>query len=180
MTEGISTDRLRELLDYNPDTGWLTWKVGRRGKAVVGAVAGNVRTDGRRCITIDNQRHKAHRLAWQHYYGEPPRQFIDHINRDPDDNRIINLRDVSASANQQNRTLTRRDGGLVGTSFDTANGKWVATIRPPKGPNRRLGSFDTESEAHEAYLAAKRELHPYACIEIANSEQPNKKRKQKQ
>jgi hypothetical protein len=44
-----------------------------------------------------------HILAWALYYGEWPKQTIDHINGIRGDNRIENLRDVSMKTQQQNR-----------------------------------------------------------------------------
>src|SRR3546814_1788886 len=54
----------------------------------------------------------AHRVAWAIHYGEWPNGQIDHINGDPSDNRIANLRDVSALENARNAKLDRKSTRL--------------------------------------------------------------------
>lgn len=90
----ITTERLRHVLNYNPNTGEFHWRIdfGRWGTIKAGTKAGARQGNGYLCIGIDNVTHSAHRLAWQHYHGEVPPNYIDHINRVKTDNRIVNLR----------------------------------------------------------------------------------------
>ena len=98
---------LRLLLDYNPETGVLTWRVSRGGKKP-GDRAGTINRNGYRAISIQNdgkgKLYKASRLAWAHYNGEDPGlMVVDHINRVRDDNRICNLRLLTHGNNTRSR-----------------------------------------------------------------------------
>lgn len=74
---------------------------------------------------------------------------IDHINRNPMDNRRCNLRFATRSENCINRGSTT--GRLKGIQ---ARGKrWRAQITH-HGKITCLGTFDTPEEAHQAYLDA--------------------------
>jgi hypothetical protein len=104
MKETLTAERLRELLHYDPDTGDFTWRTARK-RIPAGAIAGTVERGFRR-ITIGGGRHgprySAHRLAWLYMTGAWPNGYLDHINRDPDDNRFANLRLATNSQNQAN------------------------------------------------------------------------------
>jgi len=99
----ITVERLKELLNYNETTGAFTWKVTPKSyRVAVGDVAGGVHSKGYIHIKIDGVTRFAHRLAWLYVFGSLPKQQIDHINRIKTDNRISNLRDVSATENNRN------------------------------------------------------------------------------
>jgi hypothetical protein len=83
-------------------------------------------------------------------YGSFPNGVIDHIDGNPSNNRINNLRDVSARQNGQNRK-EHRNGKLVGTSYNKRDSIYQARISL-NGKSKNLGSFKTEIEAHEAYI----------------------------
>lgn len=148
----ISQSRLRELMNYEPDTGTFTWRL--TGK-VSGASIGK---RGYRQICVDGQRYYAHRLAWLYVYGQWPAGQVDHINRSRHDNRIANLRLATRQQNNWNASL-RRDNtsGLKGTCLHRRTGLWQARI----GVNGRqitLGYFRTAQAAHAAYAAKAREI----------------------
>jgi hypothetical protein len=75
-------------------------------------------------------------------------QEIDHINHNRSDNRVENLRIVTAQQNQWNRKDPK------GYYFDKRKKKYHATIIVNWKPIF-LGLFNTEEEAHQAYLNAK-------------------------
>ena len=79
-------------------------------------------------------------------------QHIDHINRDSLDNRRCNLRVTTRSVNRLNSD-TR------GISWHKASEKWVARIMVG-GKSKSLGYFDNESDAKQAYEAAKAAILP--------------------
>ena len=155
----LTAERLREVLDYNPDTGVLTWRV-RTGRGVrndrAGLPAGSPHKDGYTAVTVDGKTYLAHRLAWLHFYGRWPAGEGDHKDRDRTNNRILNLREGSKSFNQQNRAPR---GGRIGIDFHKGTGKWRARIGL-EGRSTLLGYFTEPEAAQGAYLAAKRELHP--------------------
>ena len=107
-----------------------------------------------------------HRVAWLITHGEWPGGVIDHKNQKKLDNRLENLRDVTRQANTQNNRL-RKTGkkygsSLAGANWDAHAGRWKSSICV-NGKHRHLGRFDTEQEAHDAYLAAKQHLHE-GCV----------------
>jgi len=99
----VTAARLREVLDYNPETGIFTNRIRRGSKGAAGAEAGTLTPTGYRNIVIDGRLYPAHRLAWLYVHGTMPKWTIDHINHRRDDNRIANLRDVPHRENCQNR-----------------------------------------------------------------------------
>jgi hypothetical protein len=160
----LTAQRLRELLHYDPETGVFTWKVANGTRAKVGAIAGSL-SKGYILVRVDALNRRAHRLAWFYVNGEWPTDEIDHINGDKSDNRICNLRCVSRSVNLQNQRQPRSDnarGLYLGVGWDKARQKWRAQIKD--GKNTFLGRFNSQEEASEAYLAAKRRLHPGGMI----------------
>lgn len=151
----MTPERVRELFDYDADTGALLWKkLPRRGRRV----AGSRRVDGYWQVFADGRNHAAHRIVWMHVHGVQPRGVIDHINGDRADNRVCNLRDVSIKANNQNvrRPFKTSSTGLLGVGF--LYGKHVARISVDGRPTT-IGRFNSPEEASEAYLKKKREVH---------------------
>jgi len=158
----LTAERLRELLDYDPETGLMTRKVRTSNRIKVGDVVGAFTSDGYLVVRVDGPKYPVHRLAWLHVYGEWPNGEIDHINGVPDDNRLCNLRVVDRTGNTQNTHKTvRADGSLVGVY--PSRSRWMAGIQANK-KWRRLGTFDTPEEAHAAYIEAKRRLHPTCTL----------------
>lgn len=152
----MNHELLKEILDYNPDTGIFTWKK-LHNTTRVGKIAGSSSTKFRYIfIKIKDKPYSAHRLAWLYVYGQWPVTYIDHINGNTGDNRICNLREVSFRENTLNRK-EHRNGHLQGTSFHKVTGKWRAQIRI-NGVKNHLGLFNSEGEAHNAYLKAMEEL----------------------
>ena len=155
----IKAERLRELLHYDPESGVFTWKVSRGGSARAGSTAGSPDAKGYIKVKINGHFYKAHRLAWLWVHGVWTDKAIDHQNRLKNDNRIANLREVSASENQQNRALPRHNtSGFPGVCWHKKASRWQAQIQL-NGKNRHLGLFGTPEDAHDAYLAAAAEMH---------------------
>lgn len=160
----VSVEILRKLLEYDPDTGFLTWKPRGReffrrdadqktwNAKFAGRQAFNQRGPGGYLVSeIFNRPYRAHRVAWALSHGEWASE-IDHINGDRADNRIANLRAVTRSENSRNAARSRRNrSGVVGVSVDTLTGKWRAQIGVA-GRARFLGLFETLDEA----VAARR------------------------
>ena len=150
----LTLNRLKELLSYDPDTGAFTWIKASACRTIVGSVAGTLNSKGYVKIQVDKKLYPAHRLAWLYYYGEWPDNFVDHINRNKSDNRISNLRVVSASVNMRNCGLrSTNTSGFKGVSYFAHRRKWAATIRL-HGKSCVLGMFDTPEAASAAYINA--------------------------
>lgn len=163
----LEVKKLREILDYDKNTGVFIWKVKKSVNIKIGQKAGRPnKYSGYGVIVIDKIGYKAHRLAWMYQYGSFPKGHIDHINRLRNDNRIANLRECSMAENKQNISLTRTrngatiDMGVYSVKRKTSKNKWTSGIRLNK-KRVHLGTFDTKKEALYAYLKAKRTLHPF-------------------
>ena len=160
----LTAERLRELVDYDPETGVFTWRVGRGGTARAGTRAGHLRPDGYRDIEIDHMQYREHRLAWLYVHGRWPSDQLDHVNGAPADNRLTNLRECTHAENQQNRRRhTNNTSGHVGVSWYERDGTWKAEITIG-GRSKHLGYFTTAEEAGAAYREAKKQLHPFQPV----------------
>lgn len=161
----LTAQRLRELLNYDPETGLFTRKF-KTTKAAAGAIAGGFTGDKYWIIGVDGRRCLAHRLAWLYVYGCAPTYGLDHINGNRADNRISNLRDVPQLVNSQNRHAAKkgRKNDLplgVNRALDLVTRPYTATIWI-SGERKHLGYFPTPEDAHDAYLKAKR-IHHEGC-----------------
>ena len=156
----LDATEARRLFDYDWVTGELTWAV-RKVRAAPGSRAGTPQTDGYWQVGIDRVKHVVHRVVWLWWYGQWPQQFIDHINGDKGDNRLENLRDVTASVNGQNQKTRGRatTTGLLGAFYCARKDVYRSSISV--GPRRiELGTFETAEAAHAAYIEAKKRFHP--------------------
>jgi hypothetical protein len=159
MTVHITLERLRELLSYDDLTGEFRWAVSR-GPNSAGSIAGT-NSDGYRQIKVDGVLYKSHRLVWFWAHGEWPAEHIDHRNGIRNDNRIVNLRQATPSQNMQNvGKYANNTSGLTRVSWHKQRKKWRADIKL-SGRQKFLGYFDSQEEAHDAYLAAKAEMHDF-------------------
>jgi len=155
----ITQARLKELLHYDPDTGVLTWLV-NRGRIPAGAQCGSEseHREGQsyRKVTIDGKNYLSHRLAWLYIHGDFPDCQIDHKNGDGTDNRLANLRDVTNTINQQNRTIHRNNkSGFTGVRWHKHWSRWTAIITVDSN-KIYLGSFDNKIDAVAARMRANK------------------------
>lgn len=167
---------LKTLLEYNRESGeliWLPrkpelfnpkrqskehaancWNRQRAGKA-----AGTVSGDGHLQLRIFNKRYLAHRVGYAIHHERWPTGIVDHINGDPSDNRICNLRDATRSQNGANFQRTKRGHSrFIGVTYCKNSGVWKATAQK-NGVRYNLGSFQSEKDAALAYDKKAREVH---------------------
>jgi hypothetical protein len=156
MLLDLSQQELMNRLDYDSNTGKFTWKIKPSSKVNVGDPAGKLDKRGYVVIGINGKHYKAHRLAWLYVYGKWPDAIIDHINGITGDNRICNLRDVSHRTNCMNQ-ICHRNGKLCGAVYVEGANKWESWARI-NGKRTYIKRFETEAEAHEAYLSAVKGL----------------------
>ena len=158
----IDSTKLRELLEYNSNTGIFTWKIKPCKNKSIGTEAGSIGS-GYRIIKVLKRSYQAHRLAWLYSYGEMPSKMIDHINGNPLDNRIVNLREATNYENSQNiyKPQTNNTSGFLGVTLK--KNKWRAKITV-KGKMLSLGYYTSPEDAHKAYLEAKRKYHPFSKL----------------
>jgi hypothetical protein len=147
---------LRSILRYEPETGrlywrqrydvptaWNTWLAGR----LAGCIRG-----GRRVVRLPGYKLcAAYRIIWKMMRGREPPE-IDHINGNPLDDRLVNLR---AATRRQNAQSSRgsNPSGFKGVSFERK--RWRARLCL-EGQTLDLGSYADPVEAHAAYMQAAR------------------------
>jgi hypothetical protein len=154
----LAVSRLRELLEYDPETGELKWRAtgpGRRLNRIAGGSDGH----GYLQTRIDGSAYFNHRLAWMYIHGAFPNGVIDHIDGNPRNNSITNLRDVPHRQNLENQRTapsSNKSTGLLGASKHKLG--YMAKIQVAR-KQVYLGIYRTPELAHQAYVHAKRELH---------------------
>jgi hypothetical protein len=158
-TADLTAARLRELLNYDSETGRLTWRVKVAQPVKVGDNAGCRHTDGYTIVRVSGKRYLAHRLAWLYVYGVWPSMCIDHINGIKSDNRLCNLRDVEVKTNNQNVNAARKDSVSGVQGVRRVGNRFEARMRV-NGQKKCLGFFASEEEARAEYMRAKRQHHP--------------------
>lgn len=154
-----SQAHLKSRLDYDPETGVMTWRergseshVGRYDVRLAGKVAGTLNHKGYRVVrlTIDGalQGYSSHRLIWMIAYGEDPGENqIDHINGVRDDNRLANIRIATQSENQKNvPAKITNESGYKNVSRRNDSGLYRARITVDGG-RVHLGDYATAEEA---------------------------------
>lgn len=131
---GLTAERLREVLDYDLETGVFKWRY-RPEKRVqwngrfANKAAGSVDPDtGYWRIRIGDKLYYSHRLAFLYVLGNWPRHEVDHKNLERNDCRWNNLREATHSQNGLNKKIdpSRNRSGFKGVSLDRRSGKWVA------------------------------------------------------
>ncbi len=147
---------IRELFDYCD--GELYWKIPVKGHGgqKMGKIAGTFRQAGptytRRVIGIFGYCYSAHRLVFLYHHGFMPEQ-LDHIDRNPLNNRIENLRTADDSQQEANKSIrSDNKSGFRGVFWNSQKEKWQAKIK-----HEHLGFFIDPKEAAVAYNVAARE-----------------------
>lgn len=146
--------KLRERLQYDPNTGLWVWLKSPRG-GWVGRPAGSLDAKGYWIIKIDGQSYKSSRLAYLYMIGEWPTEEMDHIDGKSWNDCWVNLRPASRTENNQNRQM-RQDNksGVIGVFWNNARHKWQAQIG-----QTYLGLYESYDEAVAARDAAAKVIH---------------------
>jgi len=167
----ITAERAREMLDYDPATGFFHWKERPRhhferadiwqswNTRRAGHQAGHKQKNGYVSIRIDGSPYGAHRIAWLIMTGAWPADKIDHRDLDRSNNALSNLREATHSENLTN-TRVRKDSrsGRKGVGFHRHSGLWHVTIMK-SGKKHSVGYFRDIDEAAAAYERAAYKLH---------------------
>jgi hypothetical protein len=144
MKEQLSVDDLRTYVRYDAESGQLI-------RISTGRPVGvSVKKRGGHCafgLYINKKLLQVfvHRAVWAVVHGSWPKYQIDHIDRDPSNNRIENLRDVPGGVNQQNRAPI---GAVPYIGVRLLRGRYEARIKKDRKV-LQVGTFSS------AILAAK-------------------------
>ena len=150
---------LKDSLKYDKEEGKFYWKKRYSNRIHIEDVAGSY-SNRYASLTVKGYKFLIHKLVW--YFENdlyPDDSQIDHIDQDTHNNRIDNLRIVTAKENSMNKPK-RRDNtsGITGVSFDKQTNKWVVRIKNHEGKYENRGRFTSIDEAKQARDRALIEL----------------------
>lgn len=134
-------------VDESSSTG-LRWLISPSRNVRAGQEAGGLLMSGHYRVKFGGKSHKVHRIIWLLTHKKWPDKFIDHIDGNPGNNKIENLREATVQENQRNMRWVK------GYCWHATHKKWMASIRDGE-KQLFLGYFDNEREARIAYLKAK-------------------------
>jgi hypothetical protein len=103
--------------------------------------------------------HSIHRLVCDAFYTNPEnKQYIDHIDNNPLNNHISNLRFCTNQENQRNRSISKNNtSGTTGVHYHKKENKWRASIKVD-GISIHLGSYVKKQDAINARTQRANEL----------------------
>lgn len=170
----ITPEIVHQLIRYEPDVDKYFWN--ERGldmftssqrykiwnkKYANKEVFNNFSSSGYARVVILGIRFPAQRVIWAFHYGVWPDGEIDHINGNPSDNRLCNLRDVSHAENMRNRRVSSNSkSGVMGVYWNKKSGKWHAQVGL-NGRKTHVGYFDNIADAAAAQaLHISENFHP--------------------
>jgi hypothetical protein len=156
----MNQEYLKQVLYYNQITGSFTWLSHPSFSCKNSTRADLSRPDGYRLVSINYENYYAHRLAFLYMTGEIP-PIVDHIDRNPDNNRWVNLRACSSSENHCNSAIPRHNSsGLKNISDNSKKSStrpWRVTMQ--FGDTNIDKTFATLEEATEYAEAIRVKLH---------------------
>jgi hypothetical protein len=165
--------KLKRLLNYDPETGVLTWKArtpdmfrepgGQKqcdlwNAQYAGKVAATSKNGKYARFKTSHVQYQAHRIIWKLMTGEDPIE-IDHIDGDGLNNTWINLRSVDRAANCRNRQGPNKKPKSIGLPMGVTKSPTAYTVIVA---GKYIGSFRTSYEARAAAKVAYKLLgfHP--------------------
>ena len=158
----LTQDRVKELFDYDPESGVVTRKITTGKRAIKGVVVGSLCSQGYLVVRIDYKQYKLHRIIWLWMTGRWPDPEVDHENQIRDDNKWKNLRRATRLQNGRNQKLPKRNqSGVCGVSWHKSCRKWLARITV-NGKSVYLGTFALLEDARSAreHAEEKYNFHP--------------------
>lgn len=156
----LTARRLRELLDYDPNTGLFRWKLAPGKRAdLIGTIAGGNHIRGYLQIGVGQKRYLAHRLAWLFMTGAWPLLLIDHRDGDKKNNRYVNLREATNGQNVVNAKISKRNAtGVRGVYIHAPSGRFRVQLGKDNHKHH-IGYFDDLASATRAAETAAKSLH---------------------
>jgi len=158
MNDADLMDICNEYLNYNPENGVFRWVKKSKRSTKLNSIAGHKNSIGYIQIRLKGKIYLAHRLAFLLENKYLPK-CVDHINRNPSDNRISNLREATQAQNTLNRATPKHNiSGYKGVHFDKSRKKWMAYINV-NSKRINLGRFLDKNRAAQTYNLAARMYH---------------------
>ena len=145
--------RARPKTHFKNGAGWHNFNRQRAGKT-----AGVRKADGRVEVKLDGRTFKAARIIWAMHYGATPPDVVDHIDGDPGNDRVENLRAATAAQNAQNRAhISTNSSGVRGVTWHAQSKKWWVRVTL-NGRTRSFGLYSSLETAAVVARGAKQQL----------------------
>lgn len=160
----ISAAQLHEIMHFDFDAGKMYWKKRPNERSqwngrYAGKEAFTGNSGGYRQGSIFGRLYLAHKVIYAAAHDEWP-DLIDHINQDPSDNRLVNLRAADKATNAYNsKVRDDNSSGSTGVSWFKRSQCWRAYLTKG-GAQIHLGYFPTLAEAIAARAAAFQNIEP--------------------
>lgn len=150
---------LHEIFEYDENSpSSITWKVNKPPRGKKSLPAGSIDERGYWRVRFNNKRLYVHRIIWELFYGITP-AYIDHIDGNPSNNNIANLRACNNSENACNRQANKNNKlGIRGIYFCKEKKAYCARVHK-NGKNVFMKRFKTIEEAESAVKEARRIFH---------------------
>jgi hypothetical protein len=116
----LTREYLHELFEYKDGELFLV----KNGKK-----AGTLNNQSNRYqVQINRKFYKLHRIIFMMFYGYMPKE-IDHIDGNPSNNKVNNLRQATSSQNNYNKKMPKTNtSGIKGVSWDKNRNKWHVQV----------------------------------------------------
>lgn len=130
----------------------LRWKQSNCGRAKINNPAGSKNKTGYWYVKINNIRYRSHRIIYMmvNNIKLTSTDIIDHIDRNKENNKIDNLRHVTSSENNRNRTKRKTKSTSIYKGVTYNNSRWYSQITINYN-TIKLGNYKTEIEAAKSY-----------------------------
>ena len=148
-------DYVRSIFVFDSESGVMSYRI-RRASFAAGTRAGSNNPNGYRFVKVGGVSYLEHRLAWLYVFGRWPVFELDHIDGNPLNNKLANLRECSHHQNSFNlKPCKRSKSGIRG--IRKSGTKWVASIK--KVGESWSKSYETIDQAKSEYGKKAKELY---------------------
>ena len=134
----INQKEIQAIFDYKDGT--LYWK-NHKYRKLIGKEAGTKDSKGYIIVGLFGKRYKAHRIIFMLFHGYLP-EYLDHIDGNPSNNIIDNLRAATMSENHQNKRIQKNNrSGYKNVYWHAKKEKWDVRISV-NNTIKFIGTFD--------------------------------------
>ncbi|EHA63758.1 HNH endonuclease signature motif containing protein [Synechococcus sp. WH 8016] len=158
---------ISNYLSINPDTGEIL-RIAYSGsnrtcEIELGTRAGYIDSSGYRKLSFNGKEYLEHRVAWYLYYEEDPGDLtVDHIDRNPTNNKKNNLRLTLQKGQAQNRAA-------LGYSYSSKHNLFIAHLKV-NSKSKNLGHYDCPLLARLAYESEAKKHHgDFFCSDLPDN-----------
>jgi hypothetical protein len=157
MSYRVTQEQVKDLFEYRED-GNLIRKVKTSNRVKVGEVVGWITAKRYKAVHVGSKPEYIHRLVFLYHHGYMP-ECIDHIDNDPLNNRIENLRAASFGENMLNiRGYAGSKSGVKGVSWSQSSKKWSVLCRVNK-KYKYMGVYEDLELAELVAIEARNKYH---------------------